>query len=99
MTSYEEQKRRAIKGSYNPTIMALYQDQDVLSANPFFGDLYQTFVNAVPRPSTATISKYNQVSKEFWTATHAVLSGKSTPEAALASLERKLKRVKRKGWK
>ena len=98
MTSYEEQKRRAIKASYNPTISSLYQDADVLAANPFIADLYDTFVNAVPRPSTATGSKYNQVSKEFWTAVHATLSGKATAETALKNLDRKLKRVKRKGW-
>ena len=36
LTSQEEQKRRAIEGSYNPTIPALYEDVDVLEASPFF---------------------------------------------------------------
>lgn len=98
LTSYEEQKRRAIEGSYNPTIAALYQDPDVLAANPFFGSLYDTFVNATPRPSTVTGTKYNRVSKEFWTAVHQTLSGSVPAEKALATLERKLKQVARKGW-
>ena len=50
MTSAEVQKDRAIKGSYNPTIASLYQDKEVLAANPFFGSLYNVFTSAVPRP-------------------------------------------------
>ncbi len=50
LTSAAEQKRRAIIGGFNPTIRALYRDPEVLAANPFFGELYDTFVNAVARP-------------------------------------------------
>ena len=39
LTSAAEQKRRAIAGSYAPTIKSLYEDADVLAANPFFADL------------------------------------------------------------
>lgn len=98
LTSYDEQKRRAVEGSYNPTIGDLYEDPAVISANPFFGELYQTFTNAVARPSRATGAKYNQVSNEFWNATHAVLSGAKDPETALADLESSLKRMSRRGW-
>lgn len=98
LTSYEEQKRRAIKGSYNPTIADLYKDEEVLAANPFFGDLYETFTSAAPRPSTVTGTKYNQVSSEFWQAVHASLSGSQTVDQAINGLERNLKRVKRSGW-
>ncbi|NRG16607.1 ABC transporter substrate-binding protein [Rhizobiales bacterium] len=98
LTSYDEQKRRAVKGAYNPTIAALYEDQEVLEANPFFGELYDTFVNAVARPSRVTGTTYNQVSNEFWNETHAVLSGTKSPEDALSDLERSLKRMSRRGW-
>ena len=97
LTSSAEQKRRAIVGAYNPTIPALYKDQEVLSANPFFGDLYETFVNAVARPSKTTGAKYNQVSSEFFNAVHGVLSGTNKPDAALAGLEKKLDRLSRGG--
>jgi trehalose/maltose transport system substrate-binding protein len=100
LVSKDEQKRRAIGASYNPTIAALYEDPEVLAANPFFGELYDTFVNAVPRPSTATGSKYNQVSSEFWNAVFSVLAGKSTAEQSLADLQTKLTRLGRGGrWK
>jgi trehalose/maltose transport system substrate-binding protein len=98
LASYDEQKRRAIRAAYNPTIAKLYEDQDVLGANPFFGSLYEVFVNAAPRPSTVTGSKYNRVSKEFWSAVHQTLSGSLTAEVALSNLERKLKKVKRRSW-
>jgi trehalose/maltose transport system substrate-binding protein len=97
LTSKEEQQRRAIVGSYNPTISSLYQNEAVLKANPFFGELYDTFVNAVPRPSTATKAKYNQVSNEFWNAVHAVLSGKTDAASSLAELEKSLDRMSRGG--
>jgi len=98
LTSEAEQKRRAIEGSYNPTIAALYQDAEVLAAVPFFGDLYETFTNAVARPSRVTGTKYNRVSNAFWNASHDVLSGKSDATTALADLESELKRIKRRGW-
>jgi trehalose/maltose transport system substrate-binding protein len=98
MTSPEVQKERAIKGSYNPTIAALYKDQDVLAANPFFGDLFNVFTSAVPRPATATGLKYPEVSAAFWNATHDVMSGKATAEDSLKRLEGKLKQVKRNQW-
>jgi trehalose/maltose transport system substrate-binding protein len=97
LTSAAEQKRRAIIGGMNPTIRALYRDPEVLAANPFFGELYATFVNAVARPSAVTGSRYNQVSAEFWNAVHTVLSGQREPEVALQRLDRILLRVGRGG--
>ncbi len=97
LTSAEEQKRRAIHGAYNPTIESLYKDADVLKAVPFFGELYDTFVNAVARPSTVTGAKYNQVSNEFWNAVHGVLSGRAKAQDSLAQLEASLKRMSRGG--
>ncbi len=97
LTSSDEQKRRAIKGSYNPTIASLYQDAEVLEATPFFGELYDTFTNAVARPSKVTGEKYNQVSSEFFNAAHDVLSGKSAAADRLAALESKLDRLSRGG--
>jgi len=97
LTSLEEQKRRALVGGFNPTIDSLYKDPDVLKASPFFGELYETFVNAVARPSRVTGVRYNQVSAEFWNAVHATLSGNGDAKTNLASLERTLDRVSRGG--
>ena len=97
LTSPEEQKRRAIKGSYNPTIASLYEDPEILEASPFFGGLYDTFTNAVARPSQVTGDKYNPVSSEFFNAVHAVLSGKMDAASSLGALERSLDRLSRGG--
>ncbi|SDR33608.1 ABC transporter substrate-binding protein [Pseudovibrio sp. Tun.PSC04-5.I4] len=98
LTSKKSQKRRAIEGSYNPTIAELYTDADVLAASPFMGQLKDTFTNAVARPSRATGANYNKVSNAFYNAVHDVISGKTEAGASLAKLEKNLKRIKRKGW-
>jgi trehalose/maltose transport system substrate-binding protein len=56
----------------------------VLEACPFFGELYDTFVNAVARPSRVTGERYNRVSNAFWSAGHDVLSGSAMPASGLA---------------
>ena len=93
MASYEEQKIRAIEGSLNPTIMSLYEDDEVLEAVPFFGSLYDVFTNAVARPSTATAPQYATVSQSFYRAVHSVLSGEEDVETALALLELDLEAI------
>lgn len=95
LASPEEQKRRAIKGGFNPTLAPLYEDPEVLAANPFFGRLRAVLMAAVARPSDVTGARYNQVSAAFWNAVHAVLSGEAEAGAALAGLERRLLRIRR----
>lgn len=97
LTSAEEQKRRAIEGGFQPTIVSVYQDKDVVAKNPTFASLVDTFKAAVPRPSTATKGKYNRVSSEFWNAVHAVLSKKAKAKASLADLKGKLEGMNRGG--
>ena len=98
MTSAEEQKIRAIEGSYNPTLSSLYKDQAVLKSNPFFGSLLSVFTNAVARPSVPTKDKYNQVSQAFSSAVSDVINGKKAGGAAVAQLQTDLARIKGRGW-
>ena len=97
LTSPAEQKRRAIEGAYNPTIVGLYTDPDVIAAAPFIGALRETFTNAVARPSQVTGTKYNQVSSEFFNAAHQVLSRQASAEDALGQLAKRLDRLSRGG--
>ncbi|MCP5229444.1 ABC transporter substrate-binding protein [Accumulibacter sp.] len=100
MTSAAVQKDRALRGSFNPTISALYRDAEILHANPFMGELLGAFTSAVARPTSATGVRYNQVSHQFWNAAHDALSGRATPAQALARLETSLKRLSRRGtWR
>jgi trehalose/maltose transport system substrate-binding protein len=98
LTGEPEQKRRAIQAAYNPTLTALYQDEEVLTAVPFFGTLYDTFTNAVARPSAVTGDNYGQVSNAFFNATHSVLSGEQSGAQAVAQLKSELSRIKRRRW-
>jgi trehalose/maltose transport system substrate-binding protein len=93
MTSAAVQKERAISASFNPSLLALYQDPDVLKANPFMVELYGVLTRAVARPAVVAGTRYGQVSNEFWNATHDVLSGRARPEEALAQLSATLERV------
>ena len=87
MTSAGEQKTRAIEGSFNPTVMFLYDDAEVCDASPFMCKLYDVFTSAVARPSTATAPKYNEVSTAFFQAVHSVLTGDNDGQTALEELE------------
>ena len=51
----------------------------------------------MPRPSTVTGGRYNQVSSEFWNAVYDTLAGKAAAKETLAALENKLNRMSRGG--
>ncbi|MEX2134077.1 MAG: ABC transporter substrate-binding protein, partial [Acidimicrobiia bacterium] len=87
MAGESEQKRRAINYSLNPTIETLYDDAEVIEANPFFASLFDVFTNAVARPSTATAPEYATVSSLFFNAVHDVLTGSADAEDAVLELE------------
>ena len=98
MTSAQVQKARAIGGSFNPTLAALYQDKDITAANDFMSSLADVFANSVARPTTATGLKYPQVSQSFYNAAHEVMSQRATGEEAVKKLESRLKQIRRKHW-
>ncbi|MFW6266721.1 MAG: ABC transporter substrate-binding protein [Halanaerobium sp.] len=93
MAGEEVQKLRAVEGSFNPTIKSLYEDEDVLEANPFFGDLYEVFTNTVPRPSAEAGKDYSAVSERFFQAVHSVLDGESSAEEELEYMELEIEDV------
>jgi trehalose/maltose transport system substrate-binding protein len=97
LTSAREQKRRALKGSFNPTRKSLYGDQELLASLPFLKDFEAVLESAVARPSTVTGVNYNRVSSEYVRAVHATLAGQGTAEENLARLEKTLERVSRGG--
>jgi trehalose/maltose transport system substrate-binding protein len=98
LASAEIQKDRAIETTRLPTIPALYEDKEVLDAQPVIGEWLPIFQEAVPRPSAPTKANYNQVSQEFWTAVHNTLSGTGDAATNLAQLELNLMRIRRSGW-
>ncbi|WP_127840824.1 ABC transporter substrate-binding protein [Brucella melitensis] len=98
LASPEVQKAEAVELSRLPTIEALYDDKDVIAAQPFMANWKPIFQNAVPRPSAATKVKYNEVSSKFWTAVHKTLAGSGTAADNLELLEVELTELKGSGW-
>jgi len=75
LTSPEEQKIRAIEGSYLPTIRDLYSDPEILKSNPYFEGFEAVYKDLVTRPSTQTGAKYDQVSAVYSRAVYDILKG------------------------
>ncbi|WP_343079936.1 ABC transporter substrate-binding protein [Ostreiculturibacter nitratireducens] len=94
MGSEEFQKGNAIEGSKLPTIITLYDDADIASAQPIIPRWKDVFLQAVPRPSAPTRVKYNEVSSLFWNAVHNTLSGQGTAAENLEELEVMLEDLK-----
>ena len=101
LTSEQVQKQRAVAGAYLPTIPGLYEDPDVLAANPFFSDLRDVLGNTVARPSASTGQAYMAVSTRIWEAAWDTLQAKQSATQSLAKLESELKllRTRSKKWR
>jgi len=93
-----EKKYEALQLSHLPTIVSLYDDADIKAQQPILPRWKEVFLNAVPRPSAPTQKKYNEVSKDFWTAVHDTLSGTGSTADNLKQLENQLKRLKGGTW-
>jgi trehalose/maltose transport system substrate-binding protein len=94
MTSPEMQKDQAIVNSLLPTRPAIYDDADVLAANPYYAPLKSVFSGgAVARPSTVTADLYNDVSTAYFTAVNQILTGQKDSATALAELETQLQDI------
>jgi trehalose/maltose transport system substrate-binding protein len=85
LVSYETQKDHAIKLSSLPTRPALYEEEDVLAAQPWFSRLRPVFDNAVARPSTASGANYNKVSTAVFQTTNLILNGQVSVEDGLSN--------------
>lgn len=76
MVSKETQTARALERSQNPTVREVYDDQDVIAANPFMKDLFGTFDGgSIGRPSNVAKDLYNDVSIAFFTKVNEILTG------------------------
>ena len=92
------QKQRAIQSSQLPTIVSLYEDEDIKTAQPIIPRWKNVFMQAVPRPSAPTGVKYNEVSSKFFQAVHNSLSGNGTTAENLELLQIELEELKGSNW-
>ncbi len=84
------QKTFAVQLSLTSTLLSIYDDADVLKANPFFAKLKPVFQTAQPRPVTPF---YPDVSNAIQVRIHNALTGQASPSAALASLTTDLQAI------
>lgn len=90
MTGPEGQKIDAIHGGHAPTIPALFKDEEILEANPYFAE--EGFVKglnaAVSRP---VVANYQEVSEIIQIHVSKAISGSETVEQAVQNMEKELK--------
>jgi trehalose/maltose transport system substrate-binding protein len=90
-TSRDEQRRRAITLAALPTASELYDDPEILRANPFFAEVKQVLrEGAVVRPTAVAGAAYPRVAAAYTKTVHTVLAGEAETAEALASLEKEL---------
>ncbi|AJY45475.1 ABC transporter substrate-binding protein [Martelella endophytica] len=94
ITGEEMQKMRAIEAAYNPSIPALYEDEEVLEVLPFLKDTVDAFADSAVRPSGYTGTSYNRVSQAFYRTVHDILAGQADAEDALHQLAGRLEKLK-----
>ena len=87
-TAPEQQKFRALEGSFLPTLRELYEDQEILNEVPVIergGDIIEN--NARSRPVTPF---YSDISTRLASAFNANLRGETSPEETAQRLQREL---------
>jgi signal transduction histidine kinase/ABC-type glycerol-3-phosphate transport system substrate-binding protein/DNA-binding response OmpR family regulator len=88
LTRRDAQRERSLTQSFPPTVADLYDDPEVLKANPTLAWLKQVLVGGtVARPSAVTGGRYDAVVREYTDVVHSVLSGEKTAEQAVAQLD------------
>ncbi len=87
LTASEQQKLRAVEGSYLPTLISLYDDAEVRAKVPVVALAKDALKNTRPRPVSPYYSDMSLVmGKQF----NAALTGDSTPQEAARTLQRDL---------
>ncbi len=79
----EEEKRRAVKGSFNPSLKSVYNEPE-LKDDPFFSTFGSILDSIATRPAAVTGKNYNQFSSQFVRAVHATLQGQGSAEENLS---------------
>ena len=81
------QQQLAIKGSFTPSLKSVYNNPQVLSAQPLFSKLQPILQNSLPRPVSPV---YPDLSNIVQTHVHQALTKQVTPTAALTALQTEL---------
>jgi multiple sugar transport system substrate-binding protein len=93
MTGPEGEKINSITGGKLPTVSSVYQDADVLKANPHYTALYNVFINSNPRPVNPN---YPKISDAMQINLHKALTGASSTEDALKNIQDSVSKLLKK---
>jgi trehalose/maltose transport system substrate-binding protein len=94
LCSRDQQVKRCRTASDAPTISQLYDEPEVLASNPQFLRVLEVFHKGVVlRPSRAAGKMYPDVSRAYWEAVHAVLTGNESAAKAADELQDKLEQM------
>jgi trehalose/maltose transport system substrate-binding protein len=85
LTGAEEEKRRAVKGAFNPSLKSVYNEPE-LKNDPFFSTFSQVLSSVATRPAAVAGKSYNQFSSQFVRAVHATLQGQGSAADNFASV-------------
>ncbi len=89
--SPEVQTAFAVERSMLPTIRSVYDSPDVAAASEFIPRLRDVFEGgAVARPSSVSADLYPEVSSVYYTTLNEMLSGSTSVEDGVASMEEEL---------
>ena len=87
MTAPEQQKLRAVEGSFLPTLTSLYDDQEIQESVPVVALAKEALQHTRPRPVSPY---YSDMSLEMAEQFHLSLKGEVPPEQAVRNLQRQL---------
>ncbi len=90
MTSTKAQKHLGLTVGFQPTRKALYEDAELLAAQPALAELYKIFQRARPRPVSPY---YVLLSQAMQSEFSAALAGVKTPEEALRALQSQMEQI------
>jgi multiple sugar transport system substrate-binding protein len=94
MSSEETQKMRTLSASTLPTLNTLYDDREILEEVPVVALSKEALQNARPRPISPY---YSQMSRTMAEQFNKVLTGATSPEEAVETLQSDLQRIIEEG--
>lgn len=93
-TAPKQQKFRALKGSFLPTLKELYKDKEIINKIPVIKLAPEALNNQVPRPVSPY---YSDMSLKMQEQFNASLKGATTPQKAANTLQTQLKQIIKQG--
>ncbi|MCA1717720.1 MAG: ABC transporter substrate-binding protein [Actinobacteria bacterium] len=94
LSAPEQQRTRALRGSYLPTLETLYEDDEVLETVPILALGREAIQSARPRPSSPS---YPEMSLKMSEQFNALVRGVSSPEQVTSTLQAEIANIVEQG--